>query len=365
VDSLEQDIYYIDTVLKGFSSVGKPLQNLKTFIHNVLGHIPCEVAIISPHFELLMVNKELGRITGLKENMVLGKLCYDVFGSGKPCPNCPVKAALTTKTVQMNTKKQHGAKRKVVYVEQMAIPVMNEKSGVDYVIEISRDITHEVVLEHQNKRLFMQTVTSLAQLINSRDHSTGEHSARMRDIAVQIGKEMGLPHEVIEEIAIAGILHDIGKIGIPEKILKKPSKLEQHEYQLIQKHPEIGYQALVNISELNRIAEYILYHHEAYDGQGYPAKKRGNEIPLVSRILCVADVYEAITADRIYRKAMNSEQAIELMCKERGNKFDPAVLDAFFKVLKRGTLPPKRCYFGRGKVSGRPCWRIPTTSQTR
>lgn len=190
-------------------------------------------------------------------------------------------------------------------------------------------------LEQQNQQLAIETVTSLGKLIGNRDQYTGEHSLRVRDIALTIGTELRLPPGDMNELAIAAVLHDIGKIGIPEQILNKTGKLTESEFAIIQKHPQLGYDALINIKQLERVAEYILYHHECFDGRGYPCRKKGDEIPLISRILSVADVYEAITSDRVYRKAMNLEQTMMVMRAGRETKFDPEVLDAFFCVLRR------------------------------
>ena len=321
---------------------GRLSADYRQILAQVLQHMPCEVMVISPHYEIVMANREFTRLTGCRETEIIGKKCYEVFGSGQPCAKCPAKRAMITKTVHRNTQRQFAINKKVLYVQQQAIPILNRAGTVECVIEISRDITPSIKIRQKNHKIFMETVASLTRLIDSRDHSTGEHSAKMRVFAMEIGKEMDLSPATIEEISVAAILHDIGKIGVPEKILKKPGKLMQHEYHLIQRHSQIGYDALVNISALNKVAEYILYHHECYDGSGYPAKKRGEEIPLVSRILSVADVYEAITADRVYRPAMSREQAIRIMAEGRGTKFDPAVLDAFLRILARRGLPVKR-----------------------
>jgi HD-GYP domain-containing protein (c-di-GMP phosphodiesterase class II) len=205
----------------------------------------------------------------------------------------------------------------------------------DYALEIMLDITKKVQRERENTDLYIQTVTALAKLIENRDTSTGAHSQRVREVALAIGIELGLPPEVIDEISIAATLHDIGKIGISENILNKRGKLTNAEYELIKSHPQIGYDTLKNISRLKNISEYILYHHEKFDGTGYPTQRIGNDIPLVSRILCVADVYEAITADRVYRKAMTVEQALMIMYKGKGTHFDPVVLEALFIYLAR------------------------------
>ncbi len=212
-------------------------------------------------------------------------------------------------------------------------------------------LTEKMELQQQYQQLAVETVTSLAKLIGNRDQYTGEHSARVRDVALAIGNELKLSADVMGELAIAAILHDIGKIGIPEQILNKTGKLTETEFTIIQKHPQLGYDALVNIKQLEKVAEYILYHHESYDGRGYPCRKAGEEIPLISRILSVADVYEAITSDRVYRKAMNLEQTMMVMRAGRGTKFDPEILDAFFCVLRRDRPDSKQYLYDNEAVS--------------
>jgi|GEM_PF-2605799 len=186
--------------------------------------------------------------------------------------------------------------------------------------------------------LFIETVSSLTKLIGSRDHSTGTHSKRVRDIAGLIGRRLRLPRDVLNDIAVSALLHDIGKIGIPENILNKMGRLTLEEFAVIQLHPEIGYNAIKTIEPLRKIALYIRHHHEAFDGSGYPSGLRGQEIPMVSRILSVADVFEALTADRVYRKAMKFEEAIALLRNGRGMKFDSVVLDAFMQCVDGGEV---------------------------
>lgn len=301
----------------------------------VLDHAPCEILVTAPDYTVLTANREVERLTGIKRREILGKRCYEVLGAGEPCAGCPVSQTLATKKIHRNRKKQRSDKGKPIYIEHIAVPVLDEAGEIAWVVEMARDITSAIKLDQKNKRMFLEVVTAMAKLIDSRDQWTGEHSVRTRDIAVAIGRKLKLGQEVLEEIAVAALLHDIGKIGVPEDILKKPGKLTATEFHIIQKHPQIGYDALSGIQPLRRVAEYILYHHENYDGQGYPAHKRGAEIPLVSRILCVADVYEALTADRVYRSAMAVEKALRIMAEERGTKFDPVVFDAFLKVVHK------------------------------
>lgn len=298
-------------------------------------HAPCAVTAISPSYQVLMINRVTTVISGITKEAAIGRLCYEVFGEGTICQGCPVAIALSTAKTQKRTKQERNHIGAVKYIEQTAAPVLDENGCVSFVLEFTLDITEKIELEQKNQHLAVETVTSLAKLIGSRDQYTGVHSARVKDIALAIGNELALASDTMSELAIAAVLHDIGKIGIPEQILNKTGKLTDSEFAVIQKHPQLGYDALINIKQLEKVAEYILYHHECYDGRGYPNRKRGQDIPLVSRILSVADVYEALTSDRVYRKAMKLDQTMMVMRAGRGSKFDPEILDAFFRVLAR------------------------------
>ncbi|MEN6412363.1 MAG: HD domain-containing phosphohydrolase [Veillonellales bacterium] len=304
----------------------------------IFENMPCTIKLISPEFDILMLNREGSRLSGVHEQEILGKKCYDVFGSGKMCEDCPVPKVMTEKTVcrvQQHIWRIHGSE---LYVEQTAIPIFDNNGNVKCILESAVNLTEQYELKNRNSNMFIETVSSLAKLIGSRDHSTGTHSERVCGIGLLIGKQLQLPLTVMQEIGVAALLHDIGKIGIPENILKKQGKLTPAEYKEIQRHCEIGYNALKDIEPLQRIAEYVRYHHEAFDGSGYPFGLKGEAIPLISRILSVADVFEALTADRVYRKAMSFEQALNIMREGREKKFDPVVLDAFLECIAEGKI---------------------------
>lgn len=312
-------------------------------LDTILDNIPCTVGAITPQYEIVMVNNELTRLLGVKKQEIIGKRCFDVFGAGRICANCPVPRTLVTKAVQYNTRQEHSCSGNKIIFGQTAVPILGGDGEVEYVLEFGIDITQKVELEQEKTRLFVETVTSLAKLIESRDKYTGTHSAKVRDIAVAVGRQMGLEPEVINELSIAAILHDVGKIGIPEHILNKAGSLTAVEYETIKRHPEIGYDALVNIAPLQKVAKYILHHHERFDGTGYPDQKKGTNIPLVARVLSVADVYEALTADRVYRQAMNIEQALLIMNDGKGTQFDPIILEALFAVLEEQGIDVAGC----------------------
>jgi HD-GYP domain-containing protein (c-di-GMP phosphodiesterase class II) len=193
-------------------------------------------------------------------------------------------------------------------------------------------------IESQTKKLlddFIETTAVLGELIEIRDHYTGQHVKNIKDISDKIGKKMGLEQSKIEDLKLAASLHDIGKIGISDKILNKRGPLTEKEYEVIKKHPLTGAHAIRNIGRLKSIYKIILYHHERYDGTGYPFGLKGNEIPLCSRILSVMDAYDAMTSDRPYRKAMPMDEVMKIIKSEKGKQFDPEVVDDFSSYMSQ------------------------------
>lgn len=183
---------------------------------------------------------------------------------------------------------------------------------------------------------YMHTVKVLAQAIDARDHYTHSHSENVVRYAAEIAREMGLSAREIQLISEACQLHDLGKIGVEDTILSKPSSLTDEEWQQIRRHPTIAAQILEPLSFLSDVIEMIRQHHEHYDGSGYPDGRRGGDILLGARIIHLADAYEAMTAKRAYRKVpLTKEAAVEEIRKHRGIQFDPEVVDAFLRVVDK------------------------------
>jgi len=181
-----------------------------------------------------------------------------------------------------------------------------------------------------------KTVNIIMKALFEKSDGELEHSNRVSNIASAIAAEMGYSSEHINAIGIAGLLHDIGKIGIDENILNKPGFFNKIERDEIEKHPESGWRILNNSDEYSELADYILYHHEFIDGKGYPRGIKGDSIPLESRIIAVADAYDAMTKDRPYRKSMTKEQAVEEILKNSGTQFDPEVVSVFVDKILNG-----------------------------
>jgi diguanylate cyclase (GGDEF)-like protein len=189
----------------------------------------------------------------------------------------------------------------------------------------------------------MDTVTALAFTIDAKDHYTQGHSQSVSRLAAQIGQQLGLSKEELEEIRLAGILHDIGKIGVPESVLNKPSCLTPEEYELMKTHAALGERILMplKVKAIARIGKMVRHHHERVDGKGYPDGLSGDQIPIGARIITIADCFDTLISERAYKRACPREEAILELEKGKGTQFDAVLLDAFLKSLAT-TAPIRR-----------------------
>jgi HD-GYP domain-containing protein (c-di-GMP phosphodiesterase class II) len=185
----------------------------------------------------------------------------------------------------------------------------------------------------EQKDLFLGMVKALVNSIDAKDTYTCGHSERVAQMACRLGQHLQHTEEECEQLYMTGLLHDIGKIGVPDNVLLKPGKLTDEEFALIKKHPEIGYHIVQHLSQLSYALPGILHHHEAYDGRGYPHQLAGEQIPLHGRLLAVVDAYDAMTSSRPYRPGMPTERAEKILRDGAGRQWDPAVVDAFFQAL--------------------------------
>ncbi|MFN8517993.1 MAG: HD-GYP domain-containing protein [Chloroflexota bacterium] len=200
-----------------------------------------------------------------------------------------------------------------------ALPLYTTRAAYQSVVEL--------------RHMFTQTVRALASAIDARDPSTKRHSEHVSGIAVEIGQEMGVSEPDLEILEWGGLFHDIGKIGIPDAVLLKPGRLDREERIEMNRHPVKGAEILANADRLRAVVPLVRFHHEWYNGSGYPDRLIGDEIPLLARILAVADAFEAMTAVRPYQPRPKSlEQAIEELRKCAGTQFDPRVVAAFVRT---------------------------------
>jgi len=190
------------------------------------------------------------------------------------------------------------------------------------------------------RRALEETLAAMAAVLEQRDPYTAGHEKNVAELAVQIGRDLGLPEEKLHALHLACIVHDLGKIEIPVEILNKPGRLSAAEFALIKRHPEVGYNLLRRIEFPWPIADIIRQHHEYLDGSGYPQGLKGDQIMRESRILTVADIVEAISADRPYRAALGLDVAVQEIKRLRGTRLDPEAVDACVAIIARGGFVP-------------------------
>ncbi len=247
-----------------------------------------------------------------------------------------------------------------------------------YVTYISRATEKQKHIEQLQQKqaeladLYLATIKSMALAIDAKDQYTHQHIVRVQRYAVAIAEEMGLDEYLMEAVRTGALLHDIGKLGVPEYVLLKPGKLSDEEYEKIKMHPAIGAAILEPVEFPWPVIPIVRHHHEKWDGTGYPDGLKGEEIPLTARIMAVADVYDALTSTRSYRQAWTHEKTVSVIKGDAGIHFDPAVVEAFARVIDRvvaemaeensGPLARKSCEPGSENISKMAVEHISRTS---
>ncbi|HZU75430.1 MAG TPA: HD-GYP domain-containing protein [Dehalococcoidia bacterium] len=202
------------------------------------------------------------------------------------------------------------------------------------VLEGALELRVEVGVELEQ----VEAIAMLAAATEAKDPDTKGHTVRVAEVAVAIGRELGLPYLTLRTLARAGLLHDVGKILIPDAVLLKPGPLDDAEWTVMKQHPQLGLEILEGLGTLQREAEILLAHHEQWNGGGYPRGLTGEQIPLEARIIAVADTFDAIVSDRPYRKGLPRERAVEIIERESGNHLYPPAVNAFLRIIKNGRL---------------------------
>lgn len=280
-------------------------------------------------FRIIRANKAYREYAGMEYEMFIGKPYYEIFPKmDRPSRIC-LKALETGKEEEEDVFINSRVFRIRYY------PIYDSEDKLLHSFHVMEDITERFRLLADLKDLFIGTVTALSEAIDAKSPWTRGHSDRVTEYSLIIGRAMGMDEKELEDLKIAGLLHDIGKIGTYDALLDKPGKLTDEEYKVVKAHPEHSARLLSPIRQLRLIIPWIRHHHERWDGGGYPDGLKGEEIPLHSRILSVADTFDAMTAERPYRKTPGKEKAIEELKMCSGTQFDPRVVEVFIKELGR------------------------------
>jgi putative nucleotidyltransferase with HDIG domain len=210
------------------------------------------------------------------------------------------------------------------------------KDDLDFVTTLAAQAaiaTDNALMFQQLEETRFEAIMALGEALEAKDLTTGRHSDRLLRFALGVAERLGLDHEERERLRYAAVLHDIGKIGIPESILQKPGRLTDEEYRIMKKHPELGAELVRKISFLEPVSHLILTHHEWYNGRGYPRGLSDEDIPVEARIVAVLDAYDAMISDRPYRKALGNKRAVQELKDFAGTQFDPKVVEEFISVI--------------------------------
>jgi len=235
--------------------------------------------------------------------------------------------------------------------------VLNRLGGQTFThedMELLQALGHQSAIALQNAQLyqnvqesFLATVRSLATAVDAKDSYTAGHSSRVTQYAVLIAEELKCSEEEVRNIRMSGLLHDVGKIGIRDSVLSKPGHLDDEEFAVMKSHPAVGAGILKPVRQLRDVVPGVLNHHERFDGKGYPGGLKGEEIPLAGRIIGVADAFDAMTSDRVYRPRLGDEVALAELKKHSGTQFDSRVVKAFLSAFERGLVKTEPSKFSK------------------
>lgn len=203
---------------------------------------------------------------------------------------------------------------------------------------LDTSLSHWILASQENHRVFISLIQAISEAVDAKDFYMRGHSGRVTCYSTLIANEMGLPPQEVERIRISALLHDIGKIGIDDRILAKPGLLTEEEFEIMKAHPVRGAAMLRPIPELADVIPGVELHHESLDGRGYPYGLKGDEIPLMPRIIAVADTFDAMTTHRPYQDAMEAGYVLRILQKLAGTKFDPLPVDALRRVYEAGLI---------------------------
>ena len=299
-----------DDKVKFIDSVGFTLEDLKTMPKDINLYKFSKDGVVSNinnKSEILKkIKNKNSPLTQVKESLYIG-----IFKNKKIIGGFNLD-------ININSSKHYSQEtiNKIQEIQHLSNGFYKIKKSSDYKVMLQKDI-----------------VQSFITALEFHDHYTKGHSESVASYSVKIGRSLNLDEKQLDDLYWAAVMHDIGKIIIPGEILNKKDKLSDSEYKIIQEHSQIGYEIVSQSESLKEISQYILYHHERWDGNGYPKGLKGNKIPLLSQIISVADSWHAMTSERVYKKQLSGEKAVEELLKNRGTQFSPAVVDAFIKLV--------------------------------
>jgi HD-GYP domain-containing protein (c-di-GMP phosphodiesterase class II) len=294
---------------------------------------PVAYSLIDKSYRIRFANDYLLKLRKLNEEDVIGEFCYNIANEGVPCPSCIVREAFASGHPTKALRKDILPDGSTIFEDDFAIPVSVEGDN-DCILEVQIDRTREMELKEKTNFIFIEIVQSMIKILEKKDAYTSMHSRDVSAISSKLTWYMGLGDKAVFNATLGGLLHDLGKLHIPDDILNKKSKLDDKEFATIKEHPLFTYILLPDLDSFRAIREIAIAHHEKWDGTGYPNRLKGEEIPIEARIAAVADTYSAMTTDRSYRKGLGHDIAMEEIKKFAGTQFDPSIVEKFVQMVE-------------------------------
>lgn len=314
----------------------------------MIANTPVAYIILDRNFQVHFINEYFLKLRRLQKEDVLGKFCYSLSNNGIPCPVCAVRDAIETGEKTQLLRRDVLPDGTVRYIDDYAIPIYKEDGkSFDYILEIMINSSTEMLLRERTNEVLYDIVKTLTAILDKKDAYTSTHSSDVSSISMKLAKFAKLPEDEIYRVGLAGLLHDIGKVYVPDELLNKPSKLSSEEFDLIRTHPAKSYELLRDLESFQEIVQMSRSHHERWDGRGYPDGLQGENILFGSRILSIADTYDAMTSDRSYRKGLSHEVAVEEIRNNAGGQFDPGLAELFYELATK-IFPSRQALIEKG-----------------
>jgi PAS domain S-box-containing protein len=325
----------------------RKLKEREQWLTTILKSISDAVIVTDEAGKITFINPVAEALTAFNQEEALGKNVFEIYriiddkniGTTDQLIQDRIKSAMF---VQRANQLLVSKNNDIVPVDTVQTNLIDTRETVTGSVVVIRDITKKLEAEAKTiesleklRTAMGGIIQAMAYTVEKRDPYTAGHQRRVADLARAIATELCLTPDEIDGIRLAGVVHDVGKIAIPSEILSKPGRLTDLEYNLVKKHPEVGYDILKNIDFPWPIAEIVIQHHERIDGSGYPQGLAGNAIRMEAKILAIADVVEAMASHRPYRAALGEEKAMEELAADKGRQFDPAAAAACLELFKK------------------------------
>jgi len=300
----------------------------------ILNEARIAYALIDTSYRVVFLNDHYLQSRKMDAGYPLGSKCYDIANGGVPCRSCIMRDVLEKGGPCKILRKDILADGACTYSDDLAIPIRDAGTGdTKYVLEIMIDRTAEMDARERDFAVFLRIIDSLMRLLEEKDYATCRHSRHVSAISAKLTHYLGLGPTAVFNATLGGLLHDLGKLYIPDAVLNKMDRLDDAEYAIIKEHPVFTWVVMSGMSSFKPIRDVAIAHHERWDGMGYPKGVSGRDIPIEGRITAIADTYDAMTSDRPYRRAMPHEAAMAEIKKSAGTQLDPDLVELFVAMV--------------------------------